>query len=308
MSHDPASPPVPCDDTFDFHRIVGEHLDVTVKAQGAELASLRHRELGEFLWQAEPAWPQHAPNLFPIVGQVAGDVLRVDGRSYPLKRHGFARNRRFTWLEAHDTGCRLILRDDEATRAVFPFAFAFEIGYEIVDATLNITYVVRNTGMRTLPASVGAHPAFRWPLANGIAKNAHTLEFAEREPAPIRRLHDGLLQLERFPTPIDGRILTLSPDLFAADAIVMDDVASHALRYTAQGAPAIDVAWEGFRELGIWSKGDADFVCIEPWHGYASPVDFDGPFEEKPGLMLLAPGEERRLSIAVSIKAGDGTN
>ena len=62
------------------------------------------------------------------------------------------------------------------------------------------------------------------------------------------------------------------------------------MRYTAPGAPAIEVAWEGFRQLGLWSRAEGDFLCIEPWHGTASPSDFDGEFLDKPGLMLLPPG------------------
>jgi galactose mutarotase-like enzyme len=285
----------------DFHRIVSEQLDVTVKALGAELASLRQREYGELLWAAEPIWPQHAPNLFPIVGEVAGHAIQVNGRSYPLERHGFARRRRFDWLAAGDSGCRLVLRDDDGTRAMFPFAFELEIGYEVSAATVQVTFVIRNPGPETLPASIGGHPAFRWPLADGCPKNAHTLEFERPEPAPIRRLQEGLLKPESFPTPVDGRVLRLDEHLFDADAIIIDRLASSFVRYSGPGTPAVVVAWRGFRELGIWSKPGAAFVCIEPWRGYASPVGFDGPFETKPGLLLIPAGGEEQLTIAFTI-------
>ncbi len=42
--------------------------------------------------------------------------------------------------------------------------------------------------------------------------------FAQDEPAPIRRLNEGLLRPEPFPTPIEGRVLKLRENLFAADA------------------------------------------------------------------------------------------
>jgi hypothetical protein len=45
----------------------------------------------------------------------------------------------------------------------------------------------------------------------------------------------------------------------------------------------------------------ADFLCIEPWHGTASPVDFDGEFRDKPGLMLIPPGERRVLTLRIRL-------
>jgi galactose mutarotase-like enzyme len=72
----------------------------------------------------------------------------------------------------------------------------------------------------------------------------------------------------------------------------------------------IDVSWTGFPDLGLWSKPmGASFLCIEPWHGTASPVGLDGPFRDKPGLIHLSVGETRQLSFAIeagSDERGDG--
>ena len=277
----------------DRHVLQNGYLSATVKADGAELCSLRDVEDEELLWQAEPIWPRHAPVLFPIVGRLKGDVLRHRGQHYPMTQHGFARDRRFAWLQRTPTTCRLALHDDGETRAHYPFAFRFEVAYALADDALEITYTVGNTGRETLPASAGAHPAFAWPLAEGVEKDAHRLEFEAPEPEPIRRLHDGLLTPEPRPSPIEGRTLRLDPSLFAADAVILPRPESRSLRYAAPGAPTIELSWEGFGQLGIWSKQGGDFLCIEPWHGFASPEDFDGEFAEKPGIMLIPPGDKR---------------
>jgi galactose mutarotase-like enzyme len=158
-----------------------------------------------------------------------------------------------------------------------------------------------------LPASVGAHPAFRWPLAADVPKTAHTLEFAAPEPAPISRLAAGLLKAETFPSPIRGRTLALDDALFADDAIVMRDVASRSVRYSGPATPVLDVSWDGFRDLGLWSKAGGEFLCIEPWYGYASPVGFDGPFEAKPGLLHVAPGASEQCSLRIAVTPAPGS-
>ena len=68
-----------------------------------------------------------------------------------------------------------------------------------------------NPGREVLPASLGAHPGFVWPLADGLDKAAHVLEFGEPEPAPVRRLIDGLLRDARSRRRSSDRRLRLIP-------------------------------------------------------------------------------------------------
>jgi galactose mutarotase-like enzyme len=282
---------------MDRHVMSNGTLSATVKADGAELCSLRDAAGEEMLWQAGPVWPRHAPVLFPIVGRLKDDTLRHDGRSYRLTQHGFARDRRFAWLNRSAVACRLVLHEDADTRAIYPFAFRLEIAFMLDDDSLEQRFTVTNPGREVLPASLGAHPGFAWPLAEGVEKAAHVLEFAEPEAGPVRRLADGLLREAPEPTPIMGETLALDP----ADAVILPEPVSQSVRYTAPGAPTIELAWEGFRQLGIWSREGGNFLCIEPWHGTASPADFDGEFADKPGLMLIPPGERRTLSMRIRL-------
>ena len=286
------------------HRFNNDRLDVAVKADGAELTSLRSTVAGELLWQAGPEWPRHAPVLFPIVGRLAGDTLCHGGQAFRMTQHGFGRDRRFEWLDRNAKGCRLVLRDDVETRAIYPFRFALEIGYRLDDDRLAVEYRLHNPGDTVLPASLGAHPAFRWPLADGTPKESHRLVFERDEPAPIRRVERGLLRPAPEPSPIDGRILPLDERLFGDDAVILDHPASDSLRYEAIGTGlALVIAWHGMTQLGIWSKPGASFLCIEPWHGLASPAGFDGAFADKPHLMHLQPGAEALLGWSVRLEA-----
>lgn len=286
---------------LDRHVLSNAYLTCAVKADGAELCSLRDAVGQELLWQAGPAWPRHAPVLFPIVGRLANDTLQHRGQAYRMTQHGFARDRRFAWLDRKPAACRLVLHDDPQTHASYPFAFRLEVAFTLDDDSLVCAFTVVNPGRDVLPASVGAHPAFLWPIAGDGDKSGHAIEFDHPELAPIRRLRDGLMLEQTFASPVQGRTLALDPALFDADAIVLDRPASTSLRYSAPGSPRIEISWEGAPQLGIWSRRDGEFVCIEPWHGYASPAGFDGEFTDKPGLMLIPPGERRTLSYRVRV-------
>ncbi|TIV02272.1 MAG: aldose 1-epimerase family protein, partial [Mesorhizobium sp.] len=64
-------------------------------------------------------------------------------------------------------------------------------------------------------------------------KEAYRLTFADNEPAPVRRLKDGLLLPAPQPTPVQGKTLPLSEKLFVDDAVILDKPASTSVRYTA---------------------------------------------------------------------------
>jgi galactose mutarotase-like enzyme len=284
----------------DSHTLRGDGIAATVKADGAELCSLKNAEGRELLWQAGPEWPRHSPLLFPIVGRLKNDELRHRGKTYPMTQHGFARDQRFDWMQRGPNSCKLVLTDSTETRTRYPFAFRLAVSFTAARADLDVAFEVTNTGDEMLPASIGAHPAFNWPLLPGLAKDAYEITFSNDEPAPIRRLKAGLMRAMPEPNPVSGKKLALSERLFDDDAVIFDRLVSTSARYAAEHGPSIEVSWDGFQELGIWSKlGGAPFLCIEPWRGFASPAAFDGEFIHKPGLMHIAPAEKRVLTYRI---------
>ena len=278
--------------------MVSGAVSATVLQRGAELCSMRDATGRELIWQAGPVWPSHAPVLFPIIGELNGGHLLVDGRRYAMRRHGFVRARTLRWASREAASCTLVLEDDAETRAMFPFAFRLEVAYTLDAGALTIAGTVTNTGGSTLPCSIGFHPAFNWPLS-GTSKSGHRIELSAAEADTIGQLNEAGLVARRVPSPlVGGRVAELSEALFAHDALVFDPLHSDGARYVAPDGTSLRLTWEGARQLGIWSK-PGDFVCIEPWHGVASPVAFDGEFRDKPGLMHLAPGEHGTLRMTI---------
>lgn len=286
-----------------IHRLHLDKAEALIAAQGAELQALRLGDT-DLLWDAGPLWPRHAPLLFPVVGGLKGDALRHGGLSFPMTKHGFARDRDFTWLDRSDTSCTLELKDDEGTRAAYPFSFRLRVTYTLETSGLRMALELFNPGEEPLPASLGLHPAFRWPLAPGIPKTSHRLVFDAEEPGPLRRLDaHGLLTPVFHETPIHNRVLNLNEGLFQEDALLFLEPRSHGLRFEAENGPSLAFRWEGFPHLGVWTKPTAGpgFLCIEPWEGHADPADRDGEFSEKPGSFVLAPGTSRQWAFSIAL-------
>jgi galactose mutarotase-like enzyme len=272
-----------------------------ISTLGAEPHSLRDRTGHELLWQAGPEWRRHAPILFPIVGRVPDDTVTVDGTTYPMTQHGFARDLEWDVVESDEASATLRLRDSDETRARYPFAFELTARYAMDDEGLATTYEVLNPGTTSMPVSIGSHPAFAWPLEPGTAKADHVVVFDADEPAPIRRLDHTLVLPEPQPTPIDGATLRLDPALFAIDAVVMDQVASRGLRYLAPSGRGLRMTWDAAVDVFVvWSRPTgADLLCLEPCVGGAAPVDFAGEMRDKPGVRVVAPGETLTVGYRV---------
>lgn len=277
-------------------------LTAAINPLGAELSSLTDAAGREWMTDADPAyWSGRAPLLFPIVGALKGGRYAHDGVDYALPQHGFARRRTFELVERLADAARFRLRDDAETRAVYPFAFTLEAAFRVLDGTLSVVCSVTNCGAVPMPASFGYHPAFAWPLPGAVGKAAHTIAFDVAEPAPIARLEQGLIAGER-PSPLDQRTLLLDDALFADDALVWTDLHSAGVNYAGPGGASLRVAFAHAPALGIWTKPGAAFVCIEPWWGHADPAGFAGELREKPGILLIGPGETRAFAMELTPK------
>lgn len=282
--------------------ISNDALTALINPRGAELTSLRDADGRELMTDADPAfWAGHAPILFPIVGRLNGDVLRIDGREYPMKQHGFARRMVFDVVAHGDGEARFRLTANDETRAAYPFDFALDVAFILRDSTLAIDVTIANRGDTAMPASLGFHPAFAWPLPYGQPRDEHRITFDADEPGDIVELCAGLFAATR-PSPLDGRTLHLADDLFADDALIWDPVQSFAVTYGADTGPRLRVAFPDTSYLGIWTKPGGHFVCIEPWHGHADTVGFTGDFRDKPGVFTVAPGKAWRCGVAITLE------
>ncbi|MBA4049048.1 MAG: aldose epimerase, partial [Sphingomonas sp.] len=228
--------------------IGSEALSAAINPLGAELSSLKDAAGRELMTDADPAfWRGRAPILFPIVGRLNDDVLWVEGDSYRMEKHGFARRSMFDLADASASHAILRMTDTAETRDQYPFGFLLEIGFAIDGATLTMTAKVGNPGDDPLPASFGWHPAFAWPLPYGVAREEHRMVFAGAEPDPVRGLNSEGLIAEDRATPVVGNTLMLADALFEGDALIWNPVRSRALRYGGTRGPQLDFAWDAPR-------------------------------------------------------------
>jgi galactose mutarotase-like enzyme len=267
-------------------------LTARISQGGAELISLFNNALRlEYMWAADARyWAKSSPILFPIVGALKGGSYIFKGKSYPLSRHGFARDRIFEVESQEASSVTFLLKDDEETRAVYPFPFELRLIYVLEGFQLNVSYEVVNPSDEKMLFSIGGHPAFKVPLTPGTVYEDYFLKFDQKETSgrwPITR--DGLIDKSRKPFFNSQDTLPLTRELFHEDAIVLKDLKSSKVSIRShKHTHGIDFSFAGFPYSGIWAFRDADFVCLEPWCGIADSVTHDQQLEKKEGIISLA--------------------
>lgn len=289
-----------------LHFIQNDHYKVGVESIGAELQHfIRKKEELEFIWVADPAiWASHAPNLFPIVGELQDFQFEHDGKVYKMQRHGFARKKEFALVDQERDKLVFELKHDKETLSQYPFKFTLLIAYKLEGNKLEITYLVRSENEEAMYFSLGGHPGFNVPFYPDEQYTDYYIEFEKEETLSRHLLNDnGLLNGDTERVLENESILPLKHSYFDKDALVFKNMNSERLTLASRNHPVkLEVAFSGFPYLGIWAKpGPSPYVCIEPWCGIASRAGGSGKLKDKEGIQELAPKQsfERTFTITV---------
>ncbi len=268
---------------------------------GGELISYK---LGarEIVWDGQPDfWTGHAPVLFPIVGALKNNEVVIDGRTYSMKKHGFARKSAFEAVEITDTRAVYALTDSEQTLAQYPYRFRLTIAHEIEENGFSTTYTVSNPDDKPIWFCIGGHAGF---LLDSV-ENYH-LEFERAEDCSLYYTDADSILSDRFVCEKALRntnTLPLCYDDFDVDVLIAKDLRSRSVRLVNAQGHGVAFDFTGFDTLGIWTPPHkrAPFLCLEPWNGLPAYDDETGKFEEKPFAVSLAPGKSYSVGYRVQI-------
>lgn len=258
----------------------------TINPKGAELVSLKNADGKEFIWEGNPEfWGKHSPVLFPIVGTLKDNSYHYNDKQFHLPRHGFARDLDFKVVSKTDNSTVFSLQSSAETLKNYPFEFELQLDYTLTENSLKIGYSVFNSNDFDMLFSLGAHPAFALP---GNFTD-YSIEMEKEEVLQFHLLENDLISDETGILPLKNRKLPLTYQLFENDALVFKSLKSKTITILRNDEKLLTVGFNDFPNLGIWTKKDAPFLCIEPWLGYADTNDASGNILEKEGIQLLQP-------------------
>lgn len=263
--------------------IENQNLKIEITTTASEILSIRDKKTNiEYIWNGDPKyWSQRNPTLFPMVGSVYDGNIRIQGKIYHMKNHGFARHSEFQCIYHDTTKVVMELTENEETLAQYPFPFLLQITYELIDRTLNISYLIKNTGQNVLPFHFGLHPAFMQ-----IADNV-TLTTDQPETYQTTSNH------YENRTTID-----LNPqDLM--DTIMITNPKSSKYRY-GNDTHGIILEAANYPYVAFWKpKADAPMLCIEPWYSHTDFEPNQLEYDQREGVIKLNENENFECSYSI---------
>lgn len=279
--------------------ISNAYITAKINPKGAELFSLiNNNSLQEYIWEGNPDfWGKHSPVLFPIVGTLKNNSYTLNNEHYSLSRHGFARDMDFEVMEQKQDCVTFSIQSSAETLKVYPFEFELQICYWLEEKKLNIEYKVINKNQSEMPFSIGAHPAF---ALNGDFEH-YAIEFEKEEELVYNLLENDLISNKTQTLAKTENSVKLNYELFKNDALIFKNLQSRSLTILKDTNPLLKVHYPDFPHLGIWTKVNAPFICIEPWFGYSDTNDSTGNLFEKEGIQIIKATEIFNSKFAIEI-------
>jgi len=270
-------------------------MEIKTVEKGAELISVIFNG-EERLHDGKTFWGKHSPVLFPTVGNLRYPKVIIDGKEYPLHKHGFARDLNFEKIGEHS----YLLKSNEETHKVYPYDFGFYIWYEIDGNKLTFNYKVVNKSDKTMIFGLGGHPAFKCDYSNGKCYVEFEQDEDEMEVIPMD-LNTILLKNESLKgdTIMTGKkVIKFDKDTFKIDTLILTKIKSKSVTLKEEDKKIVKLNFDGFKYLGIWAPIGAPFICLEPWHTTCDYVDSTNEFKDKKDIISLEAGKEFKTSFS----------
>lgn len=288
------------------YSLENEFLKIKVQETGAELCSIINKQNNlEYIWQADPEiWGSNAPNLFPVIGSLKEGKYNFEGTDYEMPRHGFIRHNRKIRLKEkskHQLVFELVYSGE--TLKIYPFKFDFRIAFNLNGKSLEVSYLVINLDSKPMFYSLGGHPAFNIQLFNGEKISDYYLNFHNKMTLDTYLLNEeGLVSSKTKNVLTNDSKLGLTKHLFDNDALIFKNIKSKKVDLLSEkNGKILTMEYLDFKNLGVWAKPGAPFVCIEPWLGIADIEDTDQNLKNKEGIRRLEEEDEFEASYTIHI-------
>ena len=285
--------------------IENNFIAASINTTGAELTYLRSKQ-DKVLYlcpEANKDWEGIAPVLFPNTGAVK-DGGNIDGKKYPFRKHGFAKNSEFEIVIASKSCLSLRLNANENTKKLFPFEFEITVTFSLNERTLHVSAATVNNGMKPMYYSIGFHPGFSCPFIPGECAEDYSLIFHSKATADRMILLDGLISeiKQRF---LDGIYeLPIHEGMFNQGSFSLTNLNFHSIRLESRVSHRyVQIDFDEYPNLVLWAPRNKSIstVCIEPWYG--RPDRFKGELQlaEKPDTIILEPSARKELSFCIAM-------
>lgn len=288
------------------YSIGNDVLKVKISTKGGELQSIQDKDETEYLWQGdEKFWNGKAPNLFPYIARLTEGKYIFHNKEYKMDIHGFLKDIEMDIESASDTKLELSMRSNDVTWRQYPFMFKLYIIYEVVQRSLNVTYLIENHDIKTMFFGIGGHPGFNVPLESGIEFSEYYLELSNSTAVKKIGMSEDcfVTGIDREYMLEDGNIIPLRHAMFDEDAIILTQMSDQIVLKSNKSDKKISIYYPEMKYLSLWHwpRTEAPYICIEPWTSLPSRKGVVENLETQENLVELGAKSSYKNTWVISI-------
>ena len=258
-----------------------------VDHHGAKVLGLFFHDNNVLFYDEEDIAHSGIPLCFPSFGPLKNGEFLHNGKNYPMKQHGFARDFVFDLIERGENFLTFELKSSAQTLERFPFEFTFQVRYTLASNSLKIDFDCKNNSTEKLPLAPGVHPYFS-------VDDAQKIFFTSKATKGNNNLqnYDAVPAKDILPVSQENGVLlyqiTGTPDLHLIDHGLHETLIKPGklspLKMTADA--------EVFKRMAIWRNSEnAGFICIEP-------ANVQNALNEK--AILVESGESFKTQVSIT--------
>ncbi len=207
---------------------------------------------------------------------------------------------------------------------------------ESSNRTLIVEWNIKNCGTEDMYYSIGGHPGFAIPVESGVKRDRCYLQFIgnsveeqqrgsekgienaaenitenkmrnneEKANGSLKYIQinsEGLaVPNKEYTLHLEDGFCPITHDFFDRDALIFERPTFSIVRLALPDkSPYVTMGcMDSFPYVGIWSKPEGEFVCLEPWVGRTDDAGFDGELKDKTGECVLASGETAKYTMVI---------
>ena len=277
----------------EVYTIANKTLKFSASVLGAEPKSL---VTGKREWLVQPENEDgtgFSPVLFPIIGNLPDDKHVVDGKTYPMPMHGFAKNSVFDVAEKTDSSISFVLNSDDEIMKMYPYKFKFSVTYSVEDNRLITEYRVVNDGDSRMHYAIGSHTGF----CLNTDKENYTMIF-ERN---MENREDVSLYNACDEFKFEDNRLDIKDVFFENGCVVIGTNKSKTWQFVNKTDNSIiSYTSDDFPYLTLWSIPGQPFICLESWSFISCHFCKGESFSELPEICTLDAGADVTFKYVLS--------